>query len=348
MSEQLKNNKLLILLLLTGAVYFFLRFLAPLLAPILVAMLFVTIFGPLLQKIQKSLRIHRQIGAVLLLASAGLVVGILMWVLISWGVGSLPKWIGNLEQMEKELEELVHAVCLPVGNAAGVDRLYLEETILSGLRDGIDSLQAQLMPGVFSGSWVFLKKITAAGGFFLTFLIATVLLAKDYDDIMNRLLDREEFHLMLEVIVGIIRYLATFVKAQLIIICVIGAVAALTLSLAGITNGVIWGVLAGLLDALPFVGTGIVLVPTAFFQIVCGNYLRGGICIILYVVCIILREFLEPKLIGKKMGLSPLAILLSLYVGIKLFGVLGVIKGPLGFVMIYLSYNGIRKRKVTF
>ena len=71
MLEQLKNNKLFILLLITGAVYFFLKYLTPLLAPILVAMLFVTIFGSMLQKIQKSLRIHRQIGAVLLLAAAG-------------------------------------------------------------------------------------------------------------------------------------------------------------------------------------------------------------------------------------------------------------------------------------
>ena len=67
MVEKIKNNRVAVLLLLTGAVYFFLKEIVPLTAPVLVAMLFVTIFGPLLQKMQAKLRLHRQVGAVLLL-----------------------------------------------------------------------------------------------------------------------------------------------------------------------------------------------------------------------------------------------------------------------------------------
>ena len=78
------------LLLLTGAVYFFLKIITPLTAPVLIAMLFVTIFGPFLQKLQKKLKIQRQIGVVLLLLAACGIVGILAWVLFSWIVGSLP------------------------------------------------------------------------------------------------------------------------------------------------------------------------------------------------------------------------------------------------------------------
>lgn len=70
MAEKIRENRLITLLLLTGAVYFFLKFIAPLTAPVLTAMLFVTIFGPLLLKMQKKLKIHRQIGAILLLLLA--------------------------------------------------------------------------------------------------------------------------------------------------------------------------------------------------------------------------------------------------------------------------------------
>lgn len=70
MIEKIKENRFARLLLLTGAVYFFLKVIAPLAAPVLTAMLFVTIFGPLLLKMQKKLRIHRQIGAAA--ASSGL------------------------------------------------------------------------------------------------------------------------------------------------------------------------------------------------------------------------------------------------------------------------------------
>ena len=70
MMEKVKNSKIGILLLLTGAVYFFLRYLSPLVAPVLVAMLFVTMFGSTLKKLQGKLHIHRQVGAIILLLLA--------------------------------------------------------------------------------------------------------------------------------------------------------------------------------------------------------------------------------------------------------------------------------------
>ena len=54
----------------------------------------------------------------------------------------------------------------------------------------------------------------------------------------------------------------------------------------------------------------------------------------LYVACYFLREFTEARLMGKKMGLSPLETIVSMYVGLKLFGFLGFILGPIGLLMI--------------
>ena len=61
---------------------------------------------------------------------------------------------------------------------------------------------------------------------------------------------------------------------------------------------------------------------------------RAIVCGVLYLVCIFLREIMEPRLIGRKIGVSPIAVLVSLYARIRLFGVWGIIKGPLGFVLI--------------
>lgn len=348
MAEKIRDNRLLVLLLLTGAVYFFLKIIAPLTAPGLIAMLFVTIFGPFLQKLQKRLRIHRQIGAVLLLLVACGLLLLLLWVLFSWIVGSLPQWIEGLDTLESELSEIVHEICQTVGRTLKVDNAYLEQTILSGIREGTDYFQLQLLPGMLSQSLEYMKVIASAGGFLVTFLIATVLLAKDYDDIMNRLLDREDCHVFLEIICGIIRYLATFVKAQVIIISVIGTLAAVVLRVVGIRNGILWGMLAGLLDALPFIGTGIVLVPLALQQLFAGQYLRAVFCLLLYVACIFARELLEPKLIGKRVGISPVAILLSIYAGIKLFGAWGILGGPLGFVIIQQAALSLDRRRENY
>lgn len=345
MMRNWKENRLVTLLLLTGAVYFFLKFIAPLAAPVLIAMLFVTIFGPFLQKLQSKCRIHRQVGAVLLLLLACGFLGVLVWVLFSWIVGSLPGWIQGLDSLEENMVGLVREICGIVGRAIRIDTDYLEETLLYNIQQGIDWFQEQLVPGMLSQSLKYLKALGAFGGFLVCFLISTVLLAKDYDDIMNRMLDREECHLILEIICGIIRYIATFVKAQIFIMSAIGLLAAIVLGACGIRQGVLWGLLAGVLDALPFIGTGVVLVPLGIQQFLAGRYVSTVFCLLLYVACIFIRELLEPKLIGKRIGVSPVAVLASIYAGIKLFGLWGIIGGPLGFIMIYQSYVSLERRR---
>lgn len=347
MWEKIRGNGVLLALFLTGTVYLFLEFITPLICPVLVAMLFVTIFGPFLKTLQNKLHLHRQVGAVLLLVVAVLLLAGLIWILFSWIVGSLPGWLGGFEAVKEELRLLVHNGCGAVGRFVGVDGLYLENTILAGIEDGVSALGEHTVPGMLSQSLEYVKVLGVLGGFLVTFLIATVLLAKDYDDIMNRLLDREDCHMLLEVICGVIRYIATFVRAQAVIMAVIGLTGAVTLGLTRIHNGVLWGILAGLLDALPFVGTGIVLMPLAVAQLIQGSYGKAVICVLLYVTCIFLREMLEPRLIGRRMGVPPIAVLLSLYMGIQLFGVWGIVKGPLGFVLIRESYLSIRRQDIV-
>lgn len=344
MMEKIRSHRIGTLLLITGAVYFFLEYLTPLVAPILVAMLFVTIFGSTFKKMQKKFHINRQVSAVLLLLIACVLVGLLVWILFSWIVGSLPEWVGRLEEWEQEIVGVVHRVCEAVGNTIGIDSTYLEETIISRIEEGIDYVQVGAVPGVLSQSWEYVKVIGSLGGFLITFLIASVLLAKDYDEIMNGLLDREDCHVLLEVICGIIRYIATFVKAQLIIMSSIGAVSAIVLGISGVKHGAMWGILAGVLDVFPFIGTGIVLIPLALTLLFQGMYTKAVFCILLYVGCAFLREFLEPRLIGKKVGVPAIAVLGAVYGGIQLFGVWGIIQGPLGFMIIYQTYQSLWKR----
>ncbi len=344
MVEAWKKSKTFTLLLIVGVVYFFLEFITPLVAPVLVAMLFVTIFGPALQKIQKRLHVHRQIGAIILLIAFGAIVFLLLWLLFTWIAGSLPGWLRGVEGLGDKLEEAIRSLCNLGSRLTGMDTDYLEETILQKVSESTDYLQRQALPNVLSGSVKYVKEIAAVGGFLLLFVIATVFLAKDYDAIMNQMLNRQECHVLLEVICGVIRYIATFVKAQVVIMAITGCICAVGLSLGGIPSGVFWGILAGALDALPLLGTGIVLVPLAVMQLLSGAYWRAVICLLLYVACIFIRELLEPKLIGGRLGIPPLVILVALYAGLQLFGVSGIIKGPLGFMLVYLTYLSLKKQ----
>ena len=344
------GKKMIVLLAVTGAVYFFLQYLTPLLAPVLLAMLFVTIFGPMMKRMNRKLHFPRPLSAIVLLILATLLLAVLLWVLSSWLLGSLPVWIRSMDAREQEWLEAVRNLCRSVGEIIGVDASYLENTVSGRLQEGLDSLEENILPGMLSQSMQYVRWFAEVGGFLVTFLIASVLLAKDYDGIMNHLLDQESCHVLLEVICGIVRYIATFVKAQGIIMSAIALTAAITLGIAGIQHGVLWGILAGILDALPFIGTGLVFIPWLIIDLFRGKYFAAVIYGILFILSTFIREFMEPRLMGRGLGVHPLAVIISIYAGLKIYGTAGVILGPLsGFLIweIYRSICGREEKEIT-
>lgn len=341
MKEKMKKNKWITLLCTIGAVYFFLAFISPLLTPILLAFLFVTMFGPLLKKLQNKLHIPRHVSAVILMLLVGLIVVITGWVVISWASANAPNWSAYLEVWEKELTFMIRSICGWIGKTFRMDVSHVEENVARISGELLGRMQSDVIPNLMDNMMKYAKKLASGGAFLITFLIGTILLAKDYDRYMNFLLEQREYHVWLEALCGTIRYIVMFIKAQLIIMGTIAGIIALTLALTGIRSGLLWGLLAGALDILPFVGTGIVLLPLILIQLAKREYVKALICGLLYGACVLIREFLEPKILGKTMGVWPVAVLTSIYIGIQLFGVAGVIKGPLGFVLIYQIYKSI-------
>ncbi|MBQ8358222.1 MAG: sporulation integral membrane protein YtvI [Clostridia bacterium] len=86
--------------------------------------------------------------------------------------------------------------------------------------------------------------------------------------------------------------------------------------------------LTAVLDILPVLGVGTVLIPFALFSFVTGNVFQGVGLLILYGLITVIRQIAEPHLVGKSLGLHPILMLVSFYAGWKLFGVAGVFLGP--------------------
>ena len=111
-------------------------------------------------------------------------------------------------------------------------------------------------------------------------------------------------------------------------LCILG------LFLIGNPYSVLLGIGIGLLDALPIFGTGTVLLPWGIFSLVQRRWRHGVVILGLYIVCYFLRQLMEAKIMGNQVGLSALESLLSMYVGFKLFGIIGFLLGPIGFLII--------------
>lgn len=89
-----------------------------------------------------------------------------------------------------------------------------------------------------------------------------------------------------------------------------------------------------LVDVLPVLGTGTVLIPWGIIALISGNYWVGIGVLVTYAVILIVRQIIEPKIVGKFIGLSPLAALASMYIGLKLLGIVGLFVFPLAAILI--------------
>lgn len=96
-----------------------------------------------------------------------------------------------------------------------------------------------------------------------------------------------------------------------------------------IPNAFMLGVICGLLDILPYVGTIIVFIPIIIYNIIMKKYICAFGLICLYVIVQIIREILEAKFLSSKLDIHPLVVLLSIYIGVKIFGILGILVGPM-------------------
>lgn len=108
-------------------------------------------------------------------------------------------------------------------------------------------------------------------GFLAITCIAVFLLEKDYTRFVEWVKGEKSFRFLWTVLGGVLTYLVTFFKAQGVILLIIGALCGVTLGIAGVEGGIFLGILAGLLDMLPFVGTGIVLVPLSAWRLLAAT-----------------------------------------------------------------------------
>jgi sporulation integral membrane protein YtvI len=338
--EALKQNKLLKLGIVSAAVYLFFRYLFPLIAPFALAFLFMTLCYPLLERLQKKFPVKKKFLAAGVILPLLLLVSGLLWGLFAYGTKQLDGLESFCAQAGEQIELFFHQCCGRLDGRFGWDGSQIERYVEERMGVVMENVQIQVVPQLLSSSYSCFRGIFSAIGFLAMTCIAAFLLEKDYTTIIENMKASEELRLVWAVVEGVLGYVVSFIKAQGVLLVLISLLCSVTLSIAGIRGGAFLGILAGCMDMLPFIGTGIVLVPLALWQLLNGRYVQLAGCLLLYGACVLLRELLEPKLIGKGTGIAPIWMLLAVYAGVKLFGVAGILKGPLGLVTIYEVIQG--------
>ena len=101
------------------------------------------------------------------------------------------------------------------------------------------------------------------------------------------------------------------------------------LSILKVNYALLLAILIAVVDILPLIGTGTILIPWAIFSFITGNAGLGSGLLVLYGIVLIIRQLAEPKIVGSSIGLHPLATLAAVYLGIKFAGFIGIFIGPI-------------------
>ena len=145
-----------------------------------------------------------------------------------------------------------------------------------------------------------------------------------------------------------LRALAGYLKACFKIMIVIFVI--LLIIFGGILKikyAVLVALITSFLDFLPFLGTGIIITPWAIYCVLTGDYVVAIILVVAYVVCLVVHRLLEPKLIGDSVGMSPFATLISMFIGYRLIGMLGLIIGiPVGMIVMAFYEQGVFDKQI--
>lgn len=330
-----KRNRLVRFAAITLLVYIFFRFIFTLIAPFFLAFIVITLFYPLLQRIQKRIPMKKKF-----LAFGGMLfffafLAAALWML---GYGSSIDLGAVTDFVEKTYDKLqltLHNCCYSLDGKFGWNGYQIENYIIEKMTVIMENVQVQVIPRVLSSSYNCFKGLFAFIAFIFITLISAILLGKDYSLFMEWLKTSEDMSFVWKTLEGVLNYILTFLKAQGILLLIISTLCSAVLWAAGVNGSILLGILAGCMDVLPFIGTGIVLVPVAVWQLLNGYYVSMVVCLLLYGACIFIREFLEPKLIGEKLGIAPVLMLLGIYAGIRLFGVGGIVEGPLALIVIH-------------
>lgn len=247
--------------------------------------------------------------------------------------------IKNAESIEGGVRDIWCDCCARIERSLGVSLGEAEQLFVRMQNKVKSGFQTSTLPYLLKNSMLYAKAVFSVMGVALVSVISGMLILTDYPVIANAVRKSEAGKLAIQIKQNAKAAGGTYLKAQFIILLIISLICIAGLFITGNSYALLAGMGIGLCDALPFIGTGTIFVPWMIIDIINGKYVLAAVYGILYVVCSFVRQFLEPRLIGARLGYPPIAVLMSIYIGVHVYGASGVLLGPVSAFLICELYQ---------
>jgi len=327
-------NTLLYIAIGVIAAYFIFKYAISWFLPFLIAFVVTRLIEPLVKLLVNRCKIPRKLSSLIAVLVFYAVFGTALYFLIAWLVNeatafvkSLPSYLDTFSSTMYTMRDwFINIVdALPGDIPAAI--INLVDNFLANFSiptSAVTSLTLKVTNIAFS--------LPTAIIFVIVMLVSTYFISSDYKTIqkfiMLQLPDnvREGIH---RTFTHLVETLGKWIKAMGIIILITFSELAIGFSLIGIDYAVIIAMIVAIIDVLPILGVGTVLIPWSIISLVTGDYYTALCMLILYIVITIVRNIVEPKIVGYQIGLPPLVTLICMYVGLQTIGFAGMFLFPI-------------------
>ena len=196
----------------------------------------------------------------------------------------------------------------------------MENSLLLSLRSKVAEISTRVVTGIMSG---------VPSGFLnvLFMVIATYFISMDFGLLRWAVARRIKSEIYEKIIAGA-TYLSTtlgrLARSYLLIMCITFVEQAIGLTILGVDYSILIAMAIAVFDIFPVVGSGTIMLPWAVSSLVTGDVKRGVGLLVMYVIITIVRQIIEPRIVGDHVGLHPLLTLMCMFVGLRVFGGVGM------------------------
>lgn len=308
-------------------------FILPVSVPIISAFLTALLLAPIIKILVTKIKVKRSLAVFIVFAIFLFFIGLSGYFITTKAITQADHFIKNLPTYITELNYAWYNIQTNLNNRFGDLPVEFVYEIDNYVQQTLTSLRLNVSGRNFIGDVTSLiTKIPTFLVSFLVFLIALYLFLLELPKMKEIF-----FSYMSEKTKDKVRFMSSrlsfvifgFIKAQFLVSIIIYIVSLIGLLLivpevAFLMSGIIW-----IIDFIPLIGSIAVLAPWAGYHLIAGNMALATKLLILATTLLIIRRTVEPKVMGHQIGLSPLATLIAMYIGLKLLGVIGFIVGPL-------------------
>lgn len=323
-------------------VYFFFKYIIKWIMPFFIAFIIAALLYPLIKFFSRKLKIKKNtkpVAAVittLFFCTVGVLVGFIIYrliVAIGGFIASLPDFVKNT--IMPNLMTAYEKVRALLANL-NIELDAGSKTFFDSIQGGVRSLVSGILPSF--------SVITSIPGMLITILImiiSTFFISMDFKRITLFCLSQlpkkaADFVLMIKdyTVKILFKYIRSYALILLITFGELMIGFGIMHFITGLQNIFLLALLIAVFDILPIVGTGTILIPWAIIELIIGNYATAICLLVIYTVITVIRQFIEPKIVGQQVGLHPVATLLAMILGSRLFGGLGLLGVPIALAII--------------